>query len=133
MQNSSTPQQSGSIIVTNPDGKFRALNIPTDAHGKTFTLDVGDLEKPRKIQMDDLPSAAKITLTGKGGWSFTLKTMHQTSRLNNHDFHYFVNSYLVADYIKEGLGMEVVSKSGSAESDSLTSVKVEVSPAAPNR
>ncbi|HKS11418.1 MAG TPA: hypothetical protein VJS90_00115 [Pseudomonas sp.] len=131
MQNPITPQQSGSIIVTNPDGKFLALNIPTDGQGKTFTLDASKLGKPRKIQMDDLPSAAKITLSGRGGWSFTLKTMHQPSRLSNHDLHYFVNTYLAADYIKEGLGIEVISKQGMANPDSLTTVKVEVSPRAP--
>lgn len=133
MRNSIAPQQSGIIIVTNPDGKFLALNIPTDGQGKIFTLDASKLDKPRRIQMDDLPSAATVTLSGKGGWSLKIKTMHQTSRLKDQDCHYFVNSYLVGDYIKEGLGMEIIDKQGKADPDSLLNVKVEVSPAAPTR
>ncbi|AIR91601.1 hypothetical protein [Pseudomonas cremoricolorata] len=132
MTHSATPQQSGSIIISNPDGKFVSLNIPTDGWGKTYTLTVGSggnkLDKPRKIQMDDLPSAATVVLTGKGGWSMTLKTTHQPAKLNSYDVHYFVNSYAKEDFIKEGLGLEVIDKQGSAQADSLDVVTVNVSP-----
>jgi len=135
--------QSAVIIVSDPDQDSKILNIPADANGRTFTLDLtrGDtqLGRPRKIQMDDLPSATRITLAsrhlnsdGTPQWWIRFKTTHHTAILNNHDIDYFVNSYLANDFVKEGLGIVVDAKSEKvAKRDTLGKVTVDTSPVPP--
>lgn len=144
MPHKDTQLQSGVIIVTDPDKDFRALTIPAQSNGGTFTLELrhGDtkLSTPRQIQMDDIPSATLITLksrdkdrNGYPEWWLTLKTTHHTAKLNPHDINYFVNSYDERDFIKEGLGIVVVGKSESiiVLRDTLGTVIVETSPTPP--
>ncbi|MFK3766609.1 MULTISPECIES: hypothetical protein [Pseudomonas] len=143
MTHENTPLQSGVIIVTDPDQDSRALNIPVITKGGTFTLDLtsGDtrLGTPRKIQMDDIPSASLITLysrnmkAGEPEWSLRLKTTHHTARLNNQDVDYFFNTYIANDFIKEGLGIVVEGKStGTVKRDTLGKVVVVTSPTPPH-
>lgn len=135
--------QSAVIIVSDPDQDSKILNIPADANGRTFTLDLTrgntQLGRPRKIQMDDLPSATRITLAsrqlnsdGTPQWWMRLKTTHQTSKLDNHDVDYFVNGYLANDFIKEGLGIVVDAKTeNNITRDTLGKVTVDTSPVPP--
>ena len=126
MTTHTTTEAAGSIIVTDPDQDFLSLNVPGANSDETVSLVIADMEKPRKIQMSDLPSAAVVTLLGDD-WTLELKTTHAPAHLNNQDVDYFFKTYSEGNFIKEGLGIQVQKKTGSATRDSLKIVRVTTS------
>ena len=124
MNTKNAPLQSGVIMVTNPDQAFDELIIP-EKYGETFTLTVL-ISKPRKIQFSDIPSASIITLSGYN-WSLKLKTTHHPAGLEPNDIYYYARTYDNNAFIKEGLGVVVMEKTGVAARDSLEKVVVTLS------
>ena len=124
MNTKNAPLQSGVIMVTNPDQAFDELIIP-EKYGETFTLTVL-ISKPRKIQFSDIPSASIITLSGYN-WSLKLKTTHHPAGLEPNDIDYYARTYDNNAFIKEGLGVVVMEKTGVAARDSLEKVVVTLS------
>ncbi|EKT4457987.1 hypothetical protein ABGT18_26440 [Pseudomonas putida] len=124
MNTESAPLQSGVIMVTDPDQAFNELIIP-EKYGETFTLNI-TLSKPRKIQFADIPSASVITLTGND-WSLKLKTTHHPAGLEPNDIYYYARTYDNNAFIKEGMGVVVMGKTGTASNDTLKKIEVTLS------